>query len=208
MSDRGKNLLFKFARMRLIWSRIFTFLVILLITFTQSPIKQDGLLDFFFEAAGLFMLSVCSAGRLWALLYISGRKTQEVITDGPYSIVRHPLYLFSFIGAIGVGLASENILVLASLVIFYLSYYPLTILSEEKKLTDKFGQAYLDYIKHTPRFVPKISLYKSPPQIVINGDIFLRNLATGMWFVWFYILLQFIETLQQNGMIPVLFKMP
>ncbi len=202
------GLLFKIAHRRVMVSRIFGVLVVLLAIFTAPSFKEGGLTDTLLETSGLFLLTVCSTGRLWAMLYISGRKTHELITDGPYSIVRHPLYLFSFIGAIGIGLASENILILAAMVVFYLSYYPLTILSEERRLTEKFGQVYLDYIKRTPRFLPKLSLYKSPSQLVANADIFLRNMAIGMWFIWIYILFNFIETLQQNGCIPVLLRVP
>ena len=208
MSIGENRLLFRIARRRVIVSRIFAILLILLATFTAAPYKEDSLTDLLFETSGLFLLTICSMGRLWALLYISGYKKLELITEGPYSIVRHPLYVFSLVGAIGIGLASENILVLAVLVIFYLSYYPLTILVEEKKLVDKFGQAYPDYIKRTPRFLPKLSLYKSPSQLVVNADIFVRNLANGMWFIWIFILLNLIETLQQNGFIPVLLRVP
>lgn len=123
-------------------------------------------------------------------------------------MVRHPLYVFSLIGAIGIGLASENILVLVAMVAFYLLHYPLTILVEEKKLIDKFGQAYLDYAKLTPRFLPKLSLYKSGIQYHINVDLFVKSLANGMWFIWIYILLNFIESLQQNGFIPILLRVP
>jgi protein-S-isoprenylcysteine O-methyltransferase Ste14 len=202
------GLLFRIAHRRVIISRIFAILIVLLAIFTASSFKEGNWIDMLLETSGLFLLTVCSMGRLWALLYISGHKTYEVITDGPYSIVRHPLYLFSFIGAIGIGLASENILILAAMVFFYLSYYPLTILSEERRLTEKFGQVYLDYIKRTPRFLPKLSLYKSPSQFVVNADIFLRNMAIGMWFIWVFILFNFIETLQQNGCIPVLLRVP
>jgi protein-S-isoprenylcysteine O-methyltransferase Ste14 len=208
MSIDESRLLFRIARRRVIVSRIFAIVVILLITFTSAPYKENSLIDILLETFGLFLLTVCSMGRLWALLYISGYKKIELITEGPYSMVRHPLYVFSFIGAIGIGLASENILVLAALVIFYLSYYPLTILVEEKKLVDKFGQAYLDYIKRTPRFLPKFSLYKGSAQYQINADIFVKNLANGMWFIWIFILLNFIETLQETGYIPVLLKVP
>ena len=208
MSEQSDKLLFKIARLRVMVSRIFAVLVVLLVIFTMSSFKQGSLADILSDTSGLFLLTICSMGRLWALLYISGKKTQEVITDGPYSIVRHPLYLFSFIGAIGIGLASDNILVLAALIIFYLSYYPLTILSEEKTLTKKFGQAYIDYAKCTPRFLPKLSLYKSPDHFVVNADIFLKNLALGMWFIWVFILFNVIQMLQTMGIIPVLLKIP
>jgi protein-S-isoprenylcysteine O-methyltransferase Ste14 len=208
MSSQGSKLLFKIARLRVMVSRIFAIVVILLATFTAAPYKEGSLIDVLFETSGLFLLTICSMGRLWALLYISGYKKLDLITEGPYSIVRHPLYVFSLIGAIGIGLASENILVLAALVIFYLLYYPLTILVEEKKLTDKFGQAYLDYIKRTPRFLPKPSLYKSSSQVVVNADIFLKSIAVGMWFIWIFIALDFIEAFQQNGFIPVFLRVP
>ncbi|MFA5238199.1 MAG: isoprenylcysteine carboxylmethyltransferase family protein [Phycisphaerae bacterium] len=158
--------------------------------------------------SGLFLLTICSVGRLWALLYISGYKKLELITEGPYSMVRHPLYVFSLIGAIGIGLASKNILVLAALIIFYLLYYPLTIIVEEKKLTDKFDQGYLDYIKRTPRFLPKLSLYKGNVQYQINADVYVKKMIFGMWFIWIFIILNIIEILQQNGHIPVLLKVP
>ena len=202
------GLLFKIAHRRVIISRIFAILIVLLVIFTAPSFSQGGWADTLLETSGLFLLTVCSIGRLWALLYISGHKTYEVITDGPYSIVRHPLYLFSFIGAIGIGLASENILVMAAMVIFYLSYYPLTILSEERRLTEKFSQVYLDYIKRTPRFLPKLSLYKSPSQFVVNADIFLRNMAIGMWFICIYILFDLIEGLQNAGVIRVFLRVP
>jgi protein-S-isoprenylcysteine O-methyltransferase Ste14 len=189
-------------------SRIFGVLVLLLVTLTAGSFRQGSLADILLETSGLFLLTICSIGRLWSLLYISGYKKLELITEGPYSIVRHPLYVSSLIGAIGIGLASENLLVLAVLIIFYLFYYPLTILVEEKKLINKFGQAYLDYIKSTPRFIPKLSLYKSPPQVVVNADIFLKNITIGMWFIWIFIALDFIEALQQSGLISVLLSLP
>lgn len=207
--DADKNkLLFKIARRRIAVSRVFSVLVLLLALFTAGSFRNDSLTDTLLEMSGLFLLTICSMGRLWALLYISGHKKIELITEGPYSMVRHPLYVFSLIGAIGIGLASENILVLAVLIIFYLLYYPLTILVEEAKLTDKFGWEYLDYIKSTPRFLPKLSLYKSPPPVMVNTDIFLKSIAIGMWFIWIFIILHIIEMLQQSGHIPVLLRVP
>jgi protein-S-isoprenylcysteine O-methyltransferase Ste14 len=183
-------------------------LIVLLALFASHSFGEDTFINMFLKAFGLFLLTVCSMGRLWALVYISGYKSREIITDGPYSIVRHPLYLFSFLGAIGIGMASENVLIMAILLIFYLFYYPFTILAEEHKLTEMFGQTYIDYAKRTPRFLPKFSLYKKPGPYQINADTFVRGLAGGMWFVWVYILFDFIEMLQKMGLIPVLLRVP
>jgi len=203
-----RKIITKIARLRVVVSRIVGVLIVLLALFTTHSFGDDTFIDISLEISGLFLLTACSMGRLWALVYISGYKTQMLITDGPYSMVRNPLYLFSLLGALGVGLASENLLILAILLIFYLLYYPLTILAEEKKLTERLGQVYIDYAKHTPRFLPKFSLYRKPGQYQINADVFVRNLADGMWFVWIFILFHFIEMLQRTGVLPVFLRVP
>jgi protein-S-isoprenylcysteine O-methyltransferase Ste14 len=181
---------------------------VLLALFTTHSFGENTFTNMLLETSGLFLLTVCSMGRLWALIFISGYKSQKVVTEGPYSITRNPLYLFSMLGALGMGLASENVLILAILLIFYLFYYPFTILAEEHRLTEKFGQEYIDYAKHTPRFFPKFSLYKKPGPYQINADTFVRNLAGGMWFIWIYILFNFLEMLQNSGHLPVLLRVP
>ena len=123
-------------------------------------------------------------------------------------MVRHPLYVFSLIGAIGIGLASENVLVLGLIIVFYLLYYPFTILAEERKMTNKFGDAYREYMNNTPRFIPKLSLYKEPELYEVKTASFVRNFVDGMWFIWLFILLHFTEMLQESGHLPVFFKIP
>ena len=57
-----------------------------------------------FAGAGLIWTGI--VGRLWSILYIGGHKANNVITDGPYSVMRNPLYFFSTIAATGVGFQS------------------------------------------------------------------------------------------------------
>jgi len=58
-------------------------------------------------AAGILLAGVGALGRLWCSLYIGGRKTHELVSAGPYGWCRNPLYLFSLIGALGVGLSTR-----------------------------------------------------------------------------------------------------
>ena len=208
MPLKKSKILLSIAGSRLIISRIFAVLIILIVVFTSHSFQQETTIDTGFEIVGLFLLTICSMGRLWALMYISGYKSKGIITDGPYSIVRHPLYMFSLIGAVGIGFASENLLVLGLIVIFYFLYYPLTILAEEEKLANKFGEVYLEYMKHTPRFLPNLRLYKEPESYKVNTAQFFKNFIDGLWFMWIFILLHFIEKLQTSGVIPILFRVP
>jgi len=203
-----KGIIFAIANSRVIVSRIFGVAILLVLAFTGHSFAQGSITDILFELSGLFLLSICSLGRLWALMYISGNKRLELVTEGPYSIVRHPLYVFSLIGALGIGLASENLLVLILIIAFYFFYYPFTILAEERKMTNKFGDAYREYMKKTPRFIPKFSIYKEPELYQVKAASFVRNFANGMWFIWIFMLMHFIEMLQDSGVLPVFFRIP
>ena len=208
ITTQEKGIIFAIANSRVIVTRIFGVAILLLLLFTSHSFAQGTIIDTSFELSGLFLLSICSVGRLWALMYISGNKRLELITEGPYSMVRHPLYVFSLIGALGIGLGSENLLVLGLIIAFYLLFYPFTILAEERKLTNKFGDAYLEYMKKTPRFIPKFSLYKEPELYEVKAPGFVRNFVNGMWFIWIFMLMDLIEKLQELGVLPVFFRIP
>jgi protein-S-isoprenylcysteine O-methyltransferase Ste14 len=194
------------ARVRV--SRLFAVLILALILFTGHSFAQEGVLDTALETGGVFLLTIAAVGRLWALLYISGHKKKKLVTTGPYSIMRHPLYVFSLIGALGIGVTSENLLVLAVILAFYALYYPFAIRAEEKKLIDKFGEAYTQYRAAVPAFVPKLSLYQGSGHYEVNTDTFLRNFGDAIWFIWMFPLLHCIEALQNWGVLPVLWRLP
>jgi protein-S-isoprenylcysteine O-methyltransferase Ste14 len=204
----SNTILFAIAKSRVFVSRLFGLVIISLLLFTGHSFEQKEIVDITFEISGLILLSICSFGRLWSLMYISGYKSNTIITDGPYSIMRHPLYFFSLIGALGIGLASENVLVLALIICFYLFYYPFTIIAEERKLAEKFGQTYTNYIKRVPRFIPRLSLYKEPQSYNITVDKLIHNFVESMLLLWIFILMNVIETLQNIGVLPVLFRVP
>jgi protein-S-isoprenylcysteine O-methyltransferase Ste14 len=196
------------VKKRVVISRIFGVALLLLIMFTTHSFSDTGTTVFIFEMVGLFLLSICSLGRIWALLYVSGYKSNTLITQGPYSIARHPLYFFSLIGSLGIGFASENILVLALIIIFYFIYYPITIIAEEKKLMTKFGQEWVEYTKKTPRFIPNFKLHQEPEFYMVKTANFARNVFQGMWFIWLFILLHFVGKLHESGAVPILFRVP
>jgi protein-S-isoprenylcysteine O-methyltransferase Ste14 len=80
---------------------------------------------------------------------------QQLIKNGWYGRVRHPLYL-------------GTVLVLISLLILYpypsayifvlisFLYLPFGIYWEEKKLLDTFGETYRQYMQEVPQLIPKL----------------------------------------------------
>lgn len=201
--------LIRFARDRRIpATRIVALALLSLILVTDHSWERYGLLDLVIEFSGFVLIGICTFGRLWSSLYISGFKERRVVTEGPYSMVRHPLYFFSFLGAIGIGLAAENILVLAVLVLLFVFYYPFVILGEEKKLIDLHGEDYLKYMETTPRFLPKLSLLSEPELYPVDSRRYRSAFFDAMWFFWFFMILQIVERLRFLGWLPVLFRVP
>jgi protein-S-isoprenylcysteine O-methyltransferase Ste14 len=199
---------FQITRSRVFISRLFAVMILLLILFTGHSFSQESLIDVILESAGLFLVTTAAVGRLWSLMYIAGNKRQVLVTTGPYSIMRHPLYFFSLLGTLGIGLSSENILVFVCITVFFFSYYPFVIRDEEKKLISIFGQPYVEYMKAVPSIFPRFSLYESAEQYQVNTRVLTRKIGDALWFIWIFILLHFVEALQHWGYLPVLWRVP
>ncbi len=152
------------------------------------------------------MVAIASLGRLWCSLYIGGYKKNVLITDGPYSICRHPLYFFSFLGAVGVGLSTETFLITFVITFSYAMYYKYVIHSEEAVLLKKHGNAYKNYRDVTPALLPKLSLLREPETYTVNPRVFRKHAFDALWFVWIVGIIEIIEAFHELGSLPVVFK--
>src|SRR5690348_6223459 len=141
---------------------------------SQSPYVEGGFWDTTLEVVAVVLLTISAFGRVWVSAFISGRKTVELVTDGPYSISRNPLYFFSFIAYLGAALAFEKLtLVLAFAAFFFITHWS-TIIAEETKLRTAFGAAFDEYANRVPRFVPRPSLIAMPESVTFHAATFNR----------------------------------
>jgi protein-S-isoprenylcysteine O-methyltransferase Ste14 len=114
--------------------------------------------------AGIVLIPLGVALRWWAILTLGSyftfdvavRSKQAVVHSGPYRLVRHPAYSGMLLSLLGVGLALANwaslVVVLAGGLIGLL--YRVRV--EEQVLREALGQSYVDYMRHTKRFIPFI----------------------------------------------------
>lgn len=154
------------------------------------------------EIFGYMCLIAAGMGRIWCLIYIAGKKDRVLCTEGPYSICRNPLYLFSFIGVIGAFLALQSILLAAIASTAYLLYYYFVVESEERRLRDIFQGAFLDYTKVTPRFLPAFSAYRSgAAERIISTQAVERGLREVVWFFVAIALIDTIEVIHSQGIL-------
>lgn len=82
------------------------------------------------------------------------QKNEELTTSGPYAYTRNPLYLGSFIMAVGFCIAARSVwLAAATLLMFFIIYVPV-MWGEEAYLRERFSQ-FEEYARHVPRFLPR-----------------------------------------------------
>ncbi|HAL06973.1 MAG TPA: isoprenylcysteine carboxylmethyltransferase family protein, partial [Brevundimonas sp.] len=125
----------------------------------------------------------------------------EIVDRGPYSVTRNPLYVFSFIGAFGIGaqtgsLAVGTVFALAAFLVFLR-----TVGREEAWLAEHFGQTYEAYRTRTPRFWPDVSRWRDAEELVVRPSFFLRTLRDGLTFLAAIPVMEGIEHLQATGLI-------
>ena len=193
---------------RIATTRILAALIFFILLFTDHYWSDGGVADSAFESLGLVLVAVSALGRLWSSMYIAGYKQGRLITEGPYSVVRNPLYVFSFIGAVGLGFSSERLVILVVLVIAFLLYYPRVVAGEEEYMREKHGQAYDDYHERTPRFIPRFSLFREPDTYVVNSKAYRKTFFDTIFFILVFVLIEAIEKLHEAGILPTLFKTP
>jgi protein-S-isoprenylcysteine O-methyltransferase Ste14 len=80
-----------------------------------------------------------------------------LVISGLYGIVRNPMHLGWTIVLIGIAILMQSLTLLVIFIPMFLVVHVLYIkLIEEKELEKKFGQAYLNYKKHVPMWLPKM----------------------------------------------------
>ena len=168
-----------------------------------SPIVEETLM---FSACVL--AGVGALGRVWASLYLEGRKNGELVREGPYALCRNPLYFFSFIGAAGTSLATETLAVPAIVCALFALYYPTIVLAEQRRLEALFGEPYRAYKRAVPAVFPRLFSKRAPQpeRYDVNPRRFTRRVIDALWFIWIIGLLELFSGLHEAGVLPTLFR--
>ncbi len=153
-------------------------------------------------AIGIPFMALGEFLRIWAVGY-AGATTRartlgaarDLVTSGPYSYVRNPLYIGNFLLSFGVCLFANVYWLVPLLLLGYgLQYVPI-IAVEERYLLASYGSAYQTYRTKVPRFLPRLHPYTQPSAhdfswgralksekrtltaiVVVSGLIFARSI--------------------------------
>ncbi len=175
---------------------------------TESRWPSGGFIHETIEYIGVGLLMLCVLGRAWCTIYIGGRKKAELVQDGPYSISRNPLYVFSFIGAAGVGAAAGSVVAMVLAVAACYAVFAVVVAKEELFLSDKFGAAFADYCARVPRFWPRFAAWHDVETVETSPRLVLASFGDGLFFFLSIPLVEAIENLHYSGYLPVFLQIP
>lgn len=106
------------------------------------------------ETIGAGVVVVCFGLIIRALASGHVKKDRELTTTGPYAYVRNPLYLGSILLGIGFAIASRDIWVGVSLVVYFVVIYVPVIQGEQNYLLSTFP-GYAEYTQQVPSLLPR-----------------------------------------------------
>lgn len=102
------------------------------------------------------VLIACSArvvlGANWSS-EVQVKQGHELVTRGPYRLVRHPIYTGLLLAFAGTALAIGELRGVIALAIVATSFW-VKLRLEERWMREQFGQAYADYMRRVKALVP------------------------------------------------------
>lgn len=128
--------------------------------------------------------------RLWATLYIGGRKAKGVIDLGPYSVCRNPLYWGTVMVLLSQVLLFKSAIFAVGMIVPVVIYLLGVVPAEEAYLTQKLGEPYLDYRRRVPRWWPRWSQYTSPEVIDVDVKGLRAELMRILGWIWLPFIIQ------------------
>jgi len=157
------------------------------------------------DNVGSLLLAVGLLGRLWCTLFIAGKKSRQLVTDGPYALCRNPLYLFSFLLGGGMALIFQNLAVFAFFGISLVLHW-LAVDREERNLAGIFGPPYLAYCREVPRFIPSLRNWRAALDrqgLVVSWRHLGRTMADSSVYLLALPLAELLEIWYANGTLPL-----
>jgi protein-S-isoprenylcysteine O-methyltransferase Ste14 len=120
------------------------------------------------ETAGWILLLAGTVFRFWATAYIGGSKGKRLVSEGPYSMCRNPLYFGTFLITLSVAAFLRSPIFAVGVVLASCVYLTTTVGCEERRLRGRLGAEYTEYCRRVPRFWPRFSRVRTCPTVEVN----------------------------------------
>jgi protein-S-isoprenylcysteine O-methyltransferase Ste14 len=144
MKLQTRNYFFNYLTIILVYIFLFFFLRFYLVT--DRPLNIYSYIGIFLLIPSIILLTIARI-QLGGSFQISA-KANKLVKTGIYKKVRHPIYLFGIIFLLGIIFITQTFfLILFCAIVIVIQI--IRINQEEKVLTEKFGNEYLEHKKQT-----------------------------------------------------------
>lgn len=157
---------------------------------------------------GLALVACAALGRVWTSAFIAGFKDATLVRAGPYAACRHPLYALSWIGMLGLGLASRSLTITLGLGAAFALIFAAAIRREDALLAGLHGNAFEAYRREVPALWPRRAAGPLPERTELRPRVFLKSIVDAASLVGAYLLLQLADLSQATGLTPTLLRLP
>jgi len=160
------------------------------------------------QALGFMLVSAAVLGRLWATLFVAGRKGAELVVDGPYASLRHPLYSWSIVAALGIGLSTRSAILTFALPVAIGICAVFAARREDAGFRTSHDAAWREYRDAVPAFWPMSSRNPMPEMVAVPTRIYRRAFLDAASFLTLWLAVILIEALRAGGAWASLFRLP
>lgn len=184
------------------------YLLVLALVATSDGRRLQGSSALLAQSAGFLLVVAAVLGRLWITLFIAGRKDEQLVREGPFARCRHPLYLGSIVGAIGIGLTtlSLTLAIVLPLIIGAIAFTAAR--REDAVLLAAHGEAWREYHDSVPGFWPRWSHGRMPESVTVPPRIYRKAFLDAASFLALWLLVVLLENLRATGAWQALFSLP
>jgi protein-S-isoprenylcysteine O-methyltransferase Ste14 len=167
-----------------------------------------GLLGQLVQLSGLLCIACAALARIWTSAFIAGFKDASLVREGPYAALRHPLYAFSLLAMLGIGLTTRSVAITAALVIVFAATYANAARLEDRFLAQAHGATFEEYRRRVPAFWPRWPAHVAPESLEIRPRVFWKAFLDAGSLLGLYVLLRIADLLQLHGITPTWFVLP
>ncbi len=181
------------------------FMLILLVSTSRWGPRSD-LVEVLYPL-GILLAGLATAARLWTSIYHAGYKNDTLLTVGPYSLCRNPMYFCNFVGVVGAALTTGMLTLTAFILGGLALYYPFVVSREERALRKRHGEAFEAYRRRTPAFLPDWRLLREPEEYITNIRLFRTKIGDSITPFVAVAAFSVILSLHVHGLLPHLLQL-
>lgn len=145
---------------RFVGLRVGVLLVILTLIRLRVFKGHSAATDPWLDGIGLMLFALGLAVAVWARLYLgrnwgmpmTQKEHPELVTTGPYRIVRHPIYTGMLLAMVGTTIAVNPYGLVVVLAVG--TYFVYSALAEERFMASRFPDTYQAYRRSTKMLIP------------------------------------------------------